>query len=88
MTITVLIADDQAMVRAGFGAILSAQPGISVVGEAADGVEAVAEARRLRPDVVVMDIRMPRLNGIDATRELQTPPARAQNHVGRTQERS
>lgn len=82
MTITVLIADDQAMVRAGFAAILSAQPGISVVGEAADGAEAVAEARRLRPDVVVMDIRMPQLNGIDATRELQTPP-RSSDYVPR-----
>lgn len=74
MTISVLIADDQAMVRAGFAAVLSAQPGILVVGQAADGAEAVALTRELRPDVVVMDVRMPGMNGIEATRELQTPP--------------
>ena len=82
MTITVLVADDQAMVRAGFAAVLAAQPGIDVVGQAADGVEAVALARELRPDVVVMDVRMPNRNGIEATRDLQAP-ARGSDHVPR-----
>lgn len=74
MTITVLIVDDQAMVRAGFAAVLDAQPGISVLAQAANGHEAVALAHELRPDVVVMDVRMPVMNGLDATRALQTPP--------------
>ncbi len=68
--ISVLLADDQAMVRAGFRLILSAEPDIKVAGEAADGVEAVAAGRRLRPDVTLMDVRMPRLDGIAATRRL------------------
>lgn len=68
--IRVLLADDQAMVRAGFRLILSAEPDIVVAGEAADGAEAVATARRLRPDVTLMDVRMPRLDGIAATRQL------------------
>ena len=68
--IRVLLADDQAMVRAGFRLILAAEPDITVVGEAADGIQAVAAARRLRPDVTLMDIRMPRLDGIAATRRL------------------
>lgn len=68
--IRVLLADDQAMVRAGFRLILAAESDIAVAGEAADGVEAVAAARRLRPDVTLMDIRMPRLDGIAATRRL------------------
>jgi DNA-binding NarL/FixJ family response regulator len=73
MTISVVIADDQAMVRAGFAAILDAQDGITVLGQAADGAEAVQLARRLRPDVVLMDVRMPVMNGIEATRELVHP---------------
>lgn len=70
MTTTVFIADDQAMVRQGFGALLAAQTDISVVGDAADGRTAVTEVRRLRPDVVLMDVRMPEMNGIDAAREI------------------
>lgn len=68
--ITVFIADDQAMVRQGFGALLSAQPDISVVGDAPDGRTAVAEVARLRPDVVLMDVRMPEMNGLDAARRI------------------
>ena len=70
MTVRVLVADDQALVRAGFLKILEADPGIEVVGEAADGLEAVARAHALEPDVVLMDIRMPRLDGIAATKQL------------------
>jgi DNA-binding NarL/FixJ family response regulator len=71
--IRVLVCDDQALVRTGFVTILDAQDDLEVVGEAADGRAAVALARRLRPDVVVMDIRMPVLDGIEATRQLAGP---------------
>ena len=70
MSIRVLIADDQTLVRAGFRKILEADPGIEVVGEAADGLEAVEHSRVHVPDVVLMDIRMPGLDGIAATRRL------------------
>lgn len=72
-TISILIADDQAMVRAGFAAILDSQDGLSVIGQASNGEEAVELGRSLKPDVVLMDVRMPVMNGIDATRELTTP---------------
>jgi DNA-binding NarL/FixJ family response regulator len=74
MTVRVLIADDQQLVRAGFRLILERQPGIEVVGEAASGAEAVALARRLTPDAVLMDIRMPDLDGIQATRLIRANP--------------
>jgi DNA-binding NarL/FixJ family response regulator len=70
VSLGVLIADDQALVRAGFRMILEAEQDIEVVGEAADGGAAVAEARRLHPDVVLMDVRMPDVDGIEATRRL------------------
>ncbi|KRD18927.1 MULTISPECIES: response regulator [unclassified Streptomyces] len=70
MTIRVLIADDQMMVREGFSVLLNAMPDIEVVGEAVNGREAVHRVRELAPDVVLMDIRMPELNGIEATREI------------------
>jgi DNA-binding NarL/FixJ family response regulator len=73
--IRVLVCDDQELVRTGYATIFSAQPDMEVVGEAANGHEAVAEATRLRPDVVVMDIRMPLLDGIEATRRLAGPDA-------------
>jgi DNA-binding NarL/FixJ family response regulator len=70
MTIRVLIADDQAMVRQGFTVLLNAEPGIEVVGQALNGLEAVAKVAELAPDVVLMDIRMPELGGIEATRRV------------------
>jgi DNA-binding NarL/FixJ family response regulator len=70
MTVRVLLADDQDLVRAGFRMILETQADIQVVGEAADGVEAIAATRRLQPDVVLMDIRMPNLDGLQATKQI------------------
>ncbi|WP_175409152.1 response regulator transcription factor [Streptomyces sp. TRM64462] len=74
MTIRVIIVDDQAMVRAGFAALLSAQPDIDVVGEAPDGRAGVEVGRSTHPDVVLMDVRMPEMDGLAAARELLNPP--------------
>jgi DNA-binding NarL/FixJ family response regulator len=75
MTIRVLVADDQALVRAGFVALLDAQDGITVIAEADTGAAALAAARELRPDVVLMDIRMPEMDGLAATRAIAAEPA-------------
>jgi DNA-binding NarL/FixJ family response regulator len=74
VTVRVVIADDQQLVRTGLRMILAAEDGIAVVGEAGDGAEAVEVCRRERPDVVLMDVRMPGLDGIDATRALAAEP--------------
>lgn len=74
MTIRVVVADDQALVRAGFVALLDAQDGIEVVGEAENGEQAVRQSRKLNPDVVLMDIRMPILDGLGATRLIADDP--------------
>jgi DNA-binding NarL/FixJ family response regulator len=74
VTVSVLIADDQALVRAGFRMILETDPGIRVVAEAADGAQAVDAGKRTHPDIVLMDIRMPMIDGLEATRRLLASP--------------
>ena len=78
MSVRVLLADDQPLIRAGFRMLLEEQPDISVIGEAADGAEAVRLTRQLRPDVVLMDVRMPGTDGIEATQRIvaETPESR------------
>jgi DNA-binding NarL/FixJ family response regulator len=79
--IRVLLADDQALVRAGFRALLDAEPDIEVVGEAADGAQAIRLAQELHPDVALMDIRMPDVDGLEATRAIVSDPSLHNIHI-------
>ena len=76
-SIRVIIADDQELVRAGFAMVIGSQPDMEVVGQAPDGAQAVALAESLHPDVVLMDVRMPSMDGIEATSRITSPPRRA-----------
>ena len=79
--IRVLLADDQALLRGAFKVLLASEPDMEVVGEAADGQEAIHQVRSLRPDVVLMDIRMPHVDGLEATRVIARDPDLASTHV-------
>jgi DNA-binding NarL/FixJ family response regulator len=81
LTTRCFIADDQAMVREGFAAVLNTQPGLLVVGQAADGADAVRQARQLEPDVVLMDVRMPVMDGLQAARQILTAASPARPRV-------
>ncbi|MFJ9588725.1 response regulator [Streptomyces acidicola] len=79
--IRVLVADDQSLLRGSFRVLIDTTPGLTAVGEAGTGAEAVQNARRLRPDVVLMDIRMPGMDGIEATRHIARSPEMAETHI-------